>query len=49
MALNDTVEPNEIAPSLLVFGTIPVFPLPRKVFPNQLDVFKAMKLVRDEP
>lgn len=47
-AVNDTAGINGIAPSALVFGVNPAFPVAPKSCPSQKARFKAMQLARDE-
>lgn len=47
-ALNDTMGPNGLVPSLLVFGVLPTWPAPLKHNPRQTDRFKAMNTARRE-
>lgn len=47
-AINDTMGPNGLIPSLLVFGTLPRFPGIEASHPNQRERFQALKTARAE-
>ncbi len=47
-AMNDTMGPNGLVPSLLVFGVLPRFPAVSTNLPNQEDRMKALEIARSE-
>lgn len=47
-AINGTMGPNGIVPSLLVSGPIPKFPYQSNMNPKQTERFEAVKLARPE-
>lgn len=47
-AMNDSMGPEGLVPSLLVFGTLPTFPIVSSDRPEQADRLSAMKRARDE-
>ena len=47
-AVNDTMGPEGQVPSLLVFGTLPRFPVVDTSFPNQIERMKALEAARAE-
>ena len=47
-AMNDTMGPNGLVPSLLVFGMLARFPIVNSSLPDQRDRMKAMQLARLE-
>ncbi len=47
-AMNDTLEPNGLVPSYLVFGCVPRFPAVDSKLPNQQSRMDALSLVRQE-
>ena len=47
-AINDTMNPDGIAPSLLVFGVLPRFAVYLTDLPNQADRMKALQFSRSE-
>lgn len=46
--LNDTMVPAGHVPSVLVFGTLPTFPILNKDIPGYEDLIKALRIARDE-
>lgn len=47
-AMNDTLGPEGLVPSLLVFGVLPRFPACSTKFPNQVDRMRALAMARAE-
>ena len=47
-AVNDTVGPNGLVPSELVFGVRPTFPIAPKTNPTQSERFQALQTARNE-
>ena len=47
-AINDTMGPNGLVPSLLVFGVLPAFPCPNTKMPNQVERFAALRTAKAE-
>lgn len=46
--INDTMGPNGLVPSLLVFGVLPSFPSPTRNSPDQVERFEALKKAKAE-
>jgi len=46
--INDTMGPNGLVPSLLVFGVLPSFPSPSRNTPDQQERFEALRNARAE-
>lgn len=47
-SINDTIDPNELVPSLLVYGVLPTFVGPFKTRTKQSGRCEALKLVKAE-
>jgi hypothetical protein len=47
-AMNDTMGPEGLVPSLLVFGVLPRFPATQTSLPNQKDRMEALSTARSE-
>ena len=45
-SMNDTMGPNGLVPSFLVFGTLPRFPFLNTNLPNQREILKALQVGR---
>lgn len=46
--LNDTMRPNGLVSSLLVFGTVSTFPIENKIVPAQGERMRALRTAREE-
>lgn len=47
-SLNDTMEPNGLVPTLLVYGILPCFPVADADFPDQQAFMRALAVARRE-
>lgn len=45
---NDTLGPEGLVPTLLVFGTMPPIPVAKSNYPKQKDRMKALQLAKAE-